>query len=43
MSFLGDYLPVYIALGTGTGFLLGGLSSFLGYVISKIQGFFDSH
>lgn len=42
IEFLKEYLPVFIGIGAGMGFLLGGISALLGYALGKIQSFFDT-
>lgn len=41
MEFLKEYLPVLVGIGTGIGFLLGGISALLGYLLVNVLSFFD--
>ncbi len=42
MDFLKEFLPVMIGIGSGMGFLFGGVSAVLGYALFKVQTFFEA-
>ena len=43
IAFIKEYMPEIAGAGFGIGFLLSCISCILGYVLGKVQGFFDNH
>lgn len=42
LDFIEEYMPIIVGVGFGIGFLLSCVSCLLGYIIGKLQEFFES-